>query len=155
MSRRPAGPRPPRGAAGWGVVRRRRERGSATVLAVGTVGGLAVVLLAALAVVTVLVTGQQVRTAADLAALAGAGQVVLGLGQEQACAQAEAAADRNGGRLRTCELRAQDGQPWPQVLVSVERRVTATPWTLTARGAAGGTSPGPSPPGTVDSGDER
>lgn len=123
--------------------RRQPDRGSATVLAVGTISGLVALLLAALALLSVLVAGQQVRTAADLAALAAAGQVVLGLGQEQACEEAGAVADRNGARLQSCELRQHEGQPWPQVLVNVQRDVAGTSWSVTARGSAGGTSPRP------------
>ena len=80
------------------------------------------------------------RIPADLAALAGAGQVVLGVGREQACAEAGAVADQNGARLQSCELRQHEGQPWPRVLVSVRREVANTPWALTARAAAGGTT---------------
>ena len=111
------------------------------MLAIGVIGGLAALLLAALALVSVLVAGQQVRTAADLAALAAAGQVVLGGGQDQACGQAAAVAERNGARLQACELRQHEGQPWPQVRVRVDREVAGTSWSVTARGAAGGTAP--------------
>lgn len=124
-----------------GAERLQSDRGSATMLAIGVVGGLATVLVTALALVAVLVAGQQARTAADLAALAAAGQVVLGVGGEHACAQAGAVAGQNGARLQSCELRQHEGQPWPRVLVSVRREVANTPWALTARAAAGGTTP--------------
>ena len=51
-----------------GAERLQSDRGSATMLAIGVVGGLATVLVTALALVAVLVAGQQARTAADLAA---------------------------------------------------------------------------------------
>ena len=56
------------------------ERGSGTVLALGLLGVVGVLLLAGVLVVSLAVGGQRVRTAADLAALAGAaGLLVLGL----------------------------------------------------------------------------
>lgn len=113
------------------------DRGSASILAVGVVAGLAAVLVTALVLMSVLVAGQQARTAADLAALAGAGQVALGAGQGPACAAADAAALRHGAMVHSCELHLQRWEPWPRVLVSVTRQVTGTPWTVTARAAAG------------------
>ncbi|WP_131103487.1 Rv3654c family TadE-like protein [Ornithinimicrobium sufpigmenti] len=120
---------------------RSSDRGSASVMAVGVVAGLAAVLVAALALAAVLVAGQQARTAADLSALAAAGQVLTGAGRDRACAEADAVAARNGGRLERCELRLAPGQPWPTVLVAVRRDVARTPWSLTARAVAGATSP--------------
>lgn len=130
-----AGPGSPRNVTGRSRAGPGADRGSATVLAIGVIGGLTALLVAALALVSVLVTGQQARTAADLAALAAAGQVVLGAGREQACAEAAAVAGRNGVRLQSCALEPHDGQPWPRVLVSVQRDVASTPWSLTAREA--------------------
>lgn len=116
------------------------DRGSATILAVGVVGGLAAILVAALALVSVLVAGQQARAAGDLAALAGAGQAVLGAGPAEACAAVNVVANRNGARVESCTLRAHGTQPWPRVLVTVSRQVSGTPWRVTARAAAGGAS---------------
>lgn len=143
-----AAPPGPGGCPRDGPRRPRKEgvdRGSATILAVGVVGGLATVLVAALALVSALVAGQQARAAADLAALAGAGQVVLGA-EAQACATARTVAERNGARAEACELRPHGTDPWPRVLVTVSRDVSGTPWAATARAAAGGAAAGaPSP----------
>lgn len=113
------------------------DRGSASVLAVGVVGGLAAVLVTALVLVSVLVAGQQARTAADLAALAGAGQVALGAGQGPACVAADAVALRHGALVQSCEVHLHRWEPWPRVLVSVTRQVSGTPWTVTATAVAG------------------
>lgn len=110
-------------------------------MAVGVIGGLAAVLVAALMLAAVLVAGQQARTAADLSALAGAGQVVLGAGGDRVCAAADGVATDNGARLESCELRTHPGQPWPRVWVSVRRDVAGTPWSLPARAAAGAVTP--------------
>lgn len=110
-------------------------------MAVGVIAGLAAVLLAALTLAAVLVAGQQARTAADLSALAAAGQVLAGAGKDRACAEADAVAARNGGRLEACDVRLDPGRPWPTVLVDVRRDVAGTPWSLTARATAGAAGP--------------
>ncbi|QFG67599.1 hypothetical protein FY030_01625 [Ornithinimicrobium pratense] len=117
------------------------DSGSASILAVGVIGGLAALLMAALTLAAVLIAGQQARTAADLSALAGAGQVVIGAGRDRVCAEADGVAASNGARLESCELGMHPGQPWPRVLVSVRRDVVGTPWSLTARAAAGAATP--------------
>lgn len=115
-------------------------------MAVGVIGGLATVLVAALMLAAVLVAGQQARTAADLSALAGAGQVVVGAGRDRVCAAADGVAADNGARLESCELTPQAGQPWPRVVVGVRRDVAGTPWSLPARAAAGAVAPDPVDP---------
>lgn len=129
--------RPAPRAAPRGRARPAWDRGSATILAVGVVGGLATVLGAALLLVSVLVAGQQARAAADLAALAGAGQSVLGVGPARVCAVVDDVAHRNGATTTSCELRPEEFSAWPGVSVTVVRQVAGTPWTVAARAAAG------------------
>ena len=115
----------------------RGERGSASVLALGVVLGLVAVLLSGLLLVAVLVAGQRARSAADLAALAGAGAVVDGAGQDGACHEAAAVATANGVRLTECSLMAGAGV-WPDVRVTAECDVSGTSWTTAAVAVAGG-----------------
>jgi secretion/DNA translocation related TadE-like protein len=143
-------PAPTTTAAPRGPARPRSDRGSATILAVGVTGGLATVLVAALLLVSVLVAGQHARTAADLAALAGAGQSVLGVGTARVCAVVDDVAHRNGARVTSCELRPEALTPWSGVSVTVARQVAGTPWTVTARAAAGAARSGPVTTGSTD-----
>lgn len=113
------------------------DRGSASVLAVGLVAGLAMLLVTALMLVSVLVAGQKARAGADLAALAAAGTTVEGGGETAACAAADRVARDNGSVLAGCSLQERAGQPWPAVTVIVSREVVSTPWTVTARAVAG------------------
>lgn len=115
-----------------------RERGSATVLAVGVVAGLVTMMVTGLWLVSVLVAGQQARTAADLAALAGMGRIVEGFGAPQACAHARTVAGDNGATLTGCRHDLTGSDPWGEVRVSVERAVPGTPWTASAQAVAGG-----------------
>lgn len=132
------------------------EQGSASVLAIGVVAGLALLLVTALALVSVLVAGQQARSAADLAALAAAGRVVSGAEPQVACREAGLVARQNRAELVSCGARPQPGQPWPAITLTVSRAVPGTPWTVSADAVAGtvtarssqGRSPGrPSRPG--------
>lgn len=129
------GPRDGRRHAHQGL--RGSERGSASVLAVGLVAGLAMLLVTALVLVSVLVAGQKARAGADLAALAAAGAVVEGGEESAACAVADRVARDNGSELAGCGLQEHAGQPWPAVTVTVSREVVNTPWTVTARAVAG------------------
>lgn len=113
------------------------ERGSATVLALGVVLGLVTALLSALLLVAVLVAGQRARSAADLAALAGAGVAVEGAAQSGVCDRAAAVAADNGARLTECRLLAGEGL-WPDVRVTTECDIDGTAWTATAVAVAGG-----------------
>lgn len=79
-------------------------------------------------------------TAADLAALAGADALAVAAGDP--CATAARTAERNGGRLVSCELREWD------VLVRVEVSAPG-PFTVEARARAG---PGPSNAPDLDGG---
>lgn len=133
----------------WSVVRSSTrgpsgaDAGSGTVLAVGVVAGLTTLLVSALVLAGVLAAGQQARSAADLAALAGAGQVVTGHGQPAVCGVAGEVARANGGQLQGCALVRADGDPWPRVQVTVTTAVAGTPWTATARAVAGGVARDP------------
>ena len=81
------------------------ERGSAAPFAVGVIG-LLLLLGAALGVVgAIFVAHRTAQSAADLAALAGANALQV---SEDACAAATAIADRNGARLRSCEIADED-----------------------------------------------
>lgn len=81
---------------------RERDGGAASILllAIGLVlvaGG-----LGGAAIVSALVGGDQARTAADLGALAGAGQAIYG--GDVACARAQRIVAANGGRLTGCSV---------------------------------------------------
>lgn len=114
------------------------EQGSATALAVGVVAGLVTMLLTGLVLVSVLVAGQQARTAADLAALAGMGRIVEGGDRRTACAAARQVATDNGAVLDDCNLIVPASDPWGQVRITTRRDVAGTPWSATAVAVAGG-----------------
>ncbi len=110
---------------------RRAEGGAATVLVVALAGLLLVVGLAVVGVTAVVVTHRSAQSAADLAALAGAGALASG---RDGCATADTIARGNGADLRSCEVAGRD------VLVRVG--ATARPgfglaFDLTARARAG------------------
>jgi secretion/DNA translocation related TadE-like protein len=112
------------------------EAGAGTVVAVAMMGVLVTVAVAATGVVGVVAGHRRAQSAADLAALAGAGAVQDG---DDPCQQAGAIARRNGVTLRGCEV---DG--W-NVAVSVAAtvRLAGTPMELEARGRAGPADEGP------------
>jgi secretion/DNA translocation related TadE-like protein len=114
------------------------DRGAGSILLLSAV---AVVLTAALAVLT-LTAGYDARhraaAAADLAALAGAGQVRVGV--EPACSLARSVAAANGGVLRSCVVEGE------QVVVSVAAAIVGpTRWLPdpVRRARAGPTRVGP------------
>jgi secretion/DNA translocation related TadE-like protein len=94
-----------------------REAGSATVLTVAAIGVLAMMLGAALAVVSVVRDVHRARAAADLSALAAAAPALRGGVVD--CAAARDVAARNDAVLRSCRA-LPDG--------SVETWVTRPPW---------------------------
>jgi secretion/DNA translocation related TadE-like protein len=106
------------------------------VLAVGLVGVLAVLLVAGLLVAAVATTGQRVRTAADLAALAAAGRALEGADRSGACAAGGRVAVQNGASLLSCTVSPTE-TGIPRVELEVGRPVDGTPWTVRARAAAG------------------
>jgi secretion/DNA translocation related TadE-like protein len=117
-------------------VRGHRETGSATVLVVGAVGVLVTVLTGALLVVTAVHDVHRARSAADLAALAGA-SAALGR-QGDVCGRSSVVARANGTRMTGCVVMT-DGS----VVVTVDapmRRVPGWPGvpdSATARARAG------------------
>jgi secretion/DNA translocation related TadE-like protein len=129
--------------------RRRRadDRGVATVWAATAVGVLIAVLVALLDVVGAVAARHRAEAAADLAALAAAGQAVRGTAA--ACARAAAVTTGFGGRLVLCRL-----QGW-EALVEVELdHPSALVDGRTARGRArAGPVAGPSIPEPVEGDD--
>ena len=109
----------------------RCERGSATLFAVAVIGML-VLAGAALGVVGAMVHAHRVaQSAADLAALAGAGSAARG---EDACAAAATIAAANGATVDQCSVAGLD--------VSLQVTVTGPHWLgqrhdLTAQARAG------------------
>jgi secretion/DNA translocation related TadE-like protein len=81
-----------------------RERGSSTVLAVGVLGLLVAVTVAALALAQAAVGARQAANAADQAALAVAAAVSQGASDTAACGIGGDIASRNRGRLVDCVL---------------------------------------------------
>ena len=120
-----------------------RDRGSMTIWVAATMALIWLVATGALAYGTVVIGRHRVETAADLAALAGAGRVADG--QATACVVAATVSARNGGELGTCRLIGDDIQ------VLVTRRVgLGRPGvhTATAAARAGPVDRGDQPPRT-------
>lgn len=109
------------------------DRGAATVLAVSFLGVLVLVGAALGVVGAMVVAHRSAQSAADLAALAGAGAVADGA---DPCAAAASLAADNGARLHRCTVTVRD--------VTVEVTVPGPRWLgqphdLTARARAGPT----------------
>ncbi|MGH3830997.1 MAG: Rv3654c family TadE-like protein [Pseudonocardiaceae bacterium] len=109
------------------------DRGVATVWAAGAIAVLVSLAVFGLRLGEAVVLRHQVESAADLAALAGAGQVLTG--ERYACAQARRVTDRMRVQLVSCRLHGWD------VLVDV----TAQPdgWLSGLGSAAGRARAGP------------
>lgn len=90
------------------------DRGAATVWAVGAIAGLMGLTVFGLHLGGALVARHQAESAADLAALAGAGGVVIGV--QDPCAQARRVTERMRVQLASCRTRGWD------VLVEVTAR---------------------------------
>lgn len=84
------------------VSARHWERGAGTVLAVAAIGVLLVLTAAGLQLGAAATAAHRARSAADLAALAGA--TALQEGQGDACARAADVARRNDGQVLECSL---------------------------------------------------
>jgi secretion/DNA translocation related TadE-like protein len=82
------------------------DRGVATVWAAGAIAVLLSLAVFGLHLGEAVVVRHQVESAADLAALAGAGQVLAG--EQYACAQARRVTDRMRVRLVSCQTRGWD-----------------------------------------------
>jgi len=109
-----------------------RDRGSATVWLAGFTALVVLATMAALLPGSAVLTRHRVATAADLAALAGAVQVLDGAAA--ACATARDIAVRNGGSLTRCAVSGDD------VEVEVTRPLVLGglgSWTARARARAG------------------
>lgn len=97
---------PASGVAGFLEVADRGDRGVATVWAVGAIAVLLGVALFGMHLGAALVARHQAESAADLAALAGAGAVVAG--EQAACAEAGRITERMRVRLLSCQVRGWD-----------------------------------------------
>jgi secretion/DNA translocation related TadE-like protein len=115
------------------------ERGSATVWVLALSGVLAAIGMAAVLVGTVVVARHRATTAADLAALAAAGQAVLG--RPETCAAAAEVAEANSAELTACTV--HDG-----AVVEVRVSVPVQLGRLGVHAATGRARAGPVPPGT-------
>jgi secretion/DNA translocation related TadE-like protein len=96
----------------------RRDRGSATVLAVGVVAVLLMLTASGLLLLSAVVASHRARAAADLAALAGAAALVRGPPGTTACGSAWQVARANGGHLAQCHVLGE----------ALEVTVEVTPW---------------------------
>ncbi len=111
------------------------ERGGATVLAVGLVGVLATLAVLVGALGGAVADLRRAESAADLAALAGAGAAQAG---EDPCGSARFSAGRNGARLVACAVAGE------VVTVRVQRRthpVLGRRFTVSGRARAGPVQP--------------
>lgn len=88
------------------VTRTRGEGGMATVLMAAILGGVLILVGAVAIVVDIAHTKSRAATAADLAALAAANELLLG----EPCAQASKVARANGASLTSCEIQGEDVQ---------------------------------------------
>ncbi|HYN30076.1 MAG TPA: Rv3654c family TadE-like protein [Dermatophilaceae bacterium] len=126
-----SGRRPPRARGGPGT-----ERGSGTVLATAAVGVVLVLAVAALHLLSAVLAAHRARSAADLAALAGA-QVAYAEGRpSQACLVAGGIAERNSARVVDCEVAAV-GEVAVRVAAAVSLPLPGLARTATARARAG------------------
>ncbi len=117
---------------------RRGQHGAGTVLALAMTALLVTVALATVGVVGIVAAHRTAQSAADLAALAGAGALQRG---GDACAQAARVAGRNATDLRSCQV---EGWVVSVVVVANTARLPGGVLDLEARGRAG---PALSPPG--------
>lgn len=109
--------------------RDRRDRGSATLLAVAMVALILAVCGGAVVVGTAVIARHRAQSAADLAALAAAGRLTAG--QETACGWAASLADSMHASVVGCGVEDLD------VIVTVDVSVSLSRWGIgTARAAA-------------------
>ncbi len=95
-----------RAAPAAGTTRRRRERGSGTVLALAATGVLSVLLVAGLALAAAVAAAHRARAGADLAALAAAAAVQAGATGSQACRRAAEICAANAAEQSGCVVEA-------------------------------------------------
>ncbi|HEY2763235.1 MAG TPA: Rv3654c family TadE-like protein [Pseudonocardiaceae bacterium] len=84
------------------------DRGAATVWAAGGIAVLMTVAVFGLHLGAAMVARHHAESAADLAALAGAGALVGVAGEQQACALAHRVTDRMRSRLMSCSVHGWD-----------------------------------------------
>ncbi len=109
--------------------RDRRDRGSATLLAVAMVALILAACGGAVVVGTAVIARHRAQSAADLAALAAAGRLTAG--QETACGWAASLADSMHASVVGCGVEDLD------VIVTVDVSVSLSRWGIgTARAAA-------------------
>lgn len=110
----------------------RPDRGSATVLALGVLGVLMTMALAAFMIASVSSAAHQARSAADLSAVAAAQVLLVGGSPTAACDRAREVAHRNGGELSSCTVHpAGPGAArltGPRVSVTAERSTQVGLW---------------------------
>lgn len=104
------------------------DSGSATVLAAVGLAAMLVLLTLGLQVAGAVIARHRAEAAADLAALAGAGQLLLG--PEAGCAAAAAIANQNGATVADCSWQDMD------VLITVQLPVHLGPVASSAVGRA-------------------
>ena len=92
-----------RGRRCTSVLQADRDRGSASVLALGTVGALIGITAAVLVVTGAYVEHRRAAVAGDAAAL-GAADVASGRAGGSPCAEAQRIAEANGAHLESCSL---------------------------------------------------
>lgn len=113
------------------------ERGSGSVLVLGVVAAVLVVLTATLVLTGALAAAHRSRGAADLSALAAAGEAVDGASSATACGVAADLARVNGATLRSCVV-GTDGVVDVEVAVAVPLHVAGiTPRMMPGRARAG------------------
>ena len=113
------------------------DRGVATAWAAGVIAVLVSMAVFALHLGAAMVARHQAESAADLAALAGATEVIEG--EQYACAQASRVTDRMRVQLASCQLHGLD------VLVDVTARPSG--WLGGLGAATGRARAGPAAPG--------
>jgi len=123
---------------GWRSYGHWRERGSGTVLALAAIGVLLVVVTAGLQLGAAAAAAHRARTAADLAALAGAS--ALQEGQPDACARAASVAGLNQAQVIACTL-GENESVSIRVSTAVETRWPGVPDRAVASARAGPAEP--------------
>lgn len=107
-----------------------RDRGAASVLAVGAIALLVALTAGALTVASVVAASHQARLAADLAAIAAAMELQRG-SPDSACERGTVTAAHNNARLSDCSVQGMS------VTVGVEVRSARWPAPAVARARAG------------------
>ncbi len=124
-------------------LRHTRDRGSGTVLGLGTMGVLLSLLLGLGLLGGAVIARQQAQNAADLGAVAGAQTLKTGGDAQAACARATELVEANGGHVDDCSVTGSLSQAWaadggPQITVRVHRAVASLPqWVAKVSAHAG------------------